>query len=70
MTRFATFRSEFVHNCSRLVADRSGATAVEYGLMVALISLGIMSTIVGVGNGLKTTLYGSIVSALQSMGNK
>jgi pilus assembly protein Flp/PilA len=48
----------------RFVADERGATAIEYGLMVALIGMTIMATIVSVGSGIKTTLYGSIVNAL------
>ena len=46
----------------RFVADERGATAIEYGLMVALIT-----TIFSMGTGIKTTLYGSIVNALASM---
>jgi Flp pilus assembly pilin Flp len=66
MRHFATFRSRLAHGFARLFADRGGATAIEYGLMVALIGLAIMSTIVGVGDGIKTTLYGGIVNALSS----
>jgi Flp pilus assembly pilin Flp len=43
-------------------------TAVEYGLMVALIGLTVFAAISAVGQGIKNTLYGQIVSALQSMG--
>jgi Flp pilus assembly pilin Flp len=53
-----------------LPADRRGATAVEYGLLAALISLVILPTIFGIGNGLNTTLYGGIVAGLQSVANK
>jgi pilus assembly protein Flp/PilA len=34
--------------------DESGATAVEYGLLVALIACVIMSTVTSLGNNLKT----------------
>lgn len=70
MTRFALSRSRLACNFCRLLADDRGTTAVEYGLMAALISLAILSVVVGMGNGIKTTLYGSIVSGLQNMGNK
>jgi pilus assembly protein Flp/PilA len=53
----------------RFALDQSGATAVEYGLMVALIGLTIFAAVSAVGQGLKNTLYGQIVTALQNMGN-
>lgn len=70
MTRLVTLRSQLGHTFGQLLADARGTTAVEYGLMAALISLAILSVVVGMGNGIKTTLYGSIVSGLQNMGNK
>jgi pilus assembly protein Flp/PilA len=57
---FLTFR--------RFAADENGATAVEYGLLAALIALTIFAAISSVGQGIKNTLYGQIVSALQNMG--
>jgi Flp pilus assembly pilin Flp len=48
--------------------DESGVTAVEYGLMVALIGLTIFAAVSAVGSGIKNTLYGQIVTALQNMG--
>jgi pilus assembly protein Flp/PilA len=52
----------------RFAADESGATAVEYGLMAALIALTIFGALSSVGQGIKNTLYGQIASALQNMG--
>ncbi|HSY56386.1 MAG TPA: Flp family type IVb pilin [Bradyrhizobium sp.] len=49
------------------MADRRGATAIEYGLMVALIGLTIIGTVSAAGQAIKDTLYGQIVSALSSM---
>jgi Flp pilus assembly pilin Flp len=51
----------------RLTLDQSGATAIEYALMVALISLTIFGAINAVGQGIRDTLYGQIVTALQNM---
>jgi pilus assembly protein Flp/PilA len=48
--------------------NRSGVTAVEYGLMAALIGLTIFGAVSAVGQGIKNTLYGQIVTALQNMG--
>jgi Flp pilus assembly pilin Flp len=52
----------------RFIVGKDGATAVEYGLMAALIALTIFGAISSVGQGIKNTLYGQIVSALQNMG--
>ncbi len=37
---------------SRFVSDESGATAIEYGLIAALISVGIIAAASTVGNNL------------------
>jgi pilus assembly protein Flp/PilA len=47
----------------RLGRDERGATAVEYGLMVALIAAAIVITVTALGgalNGLFTTVTGSL----------
>jgi Flp pilus assembly pilin Flp len=51
----------------RFRADQRAATAVEYGLMVALIGLTIFAAVSAVGSGIRDTLYGQIVTALQNM---
>jgi pilus assembly protein Flp/PilA len=40
---------------SRFVKDESGATAIEYGLIAAGISVAIIAVVQGVGSQLKTT---------------
>ena len=40
---------------SRLIADESGATAIEYGLIAALIAVAIIATVTSVGTKLQTT---------------
>jgi pilus assembly protein Flp/PilA len=52
----------------RFAHNRSGVTAVEYGLMAALIGLAIFGAVSAVGQGIRDTLYGQIVTALQNMG--
>jgi Flp pilus assembly pilin Flp len=52
-----------------LAHDAGGATAVEYGLMAALIGLTIFAAVSAVGQGIRNTLYGQIVTALQNMAN-
>jgi pilus assembly protein Flp/PilA len=39
----------------KLLHDRSGATAIEYGLIAALISVVIIAAITSVGGNLKAT---------------
>jgi pilus assembly protein Flp/PilA len=51
----------------RFVADRRGATAIEYGLMVSLIGIAIMTIVFTTGQGINDTLYGQITNALANM---
>jgi pilus assembly protein Flp/PilA len=39
----------------RCLADRSGATAIEYGLIAGLIALAIIATVTSVGTALQAT---------------
>ena len=48
---------------TRLAKDETGATAVEYGLMVSLIAVAIIGTVTILGttlSGLFTTVTGSL----------
>ncbi|QUD88041.1 Flp family type IVb pilin [Phenylobacterium montanum] len=47
----------------RFVADESGATAIEYGLIVALIAVVIITAVTTLGSKLNTS-FGSAASAL------
>ena len=47
----------------RFFKDEEGATAVEYGLLVALIAAVIIGTVVTLGGQINTA-FGKIVSAL------
>jgi pilus assembly protein Flp/PilA len=49
---------------ARFVKDESGATAIEYGLIAAGISVVIITVVQGVGANLKTT-FGSVSTALK-----
>ncbi|MBC2664123.1 Flp family type IVb pilin [Novosphingobium flavum] len=40
---------------SKLIRDEAGATAIEYGLIAALIAVAIMTTVSGLGSQLNTT---------------
>jgi pilus assembly protein Flp/PilA len=47
----------------RFVKDESGATAIEYGLIAAGISVAIIAVVQGLGTKLNTT-FSSVESAL------
>ncbi len=50
---------------SRFVNDESGATAIEYGLIAAIISVGIITVLGQVKDALNTT-FGTVESELTS----
>jgi pilus assembly protein Flp/PilA len=47
----------------KLVRNESGATAIEYGLIAALIAVAAIGAMTGVGNKLNTT-FGNVSNAL------
>jgi pilus assembly protein Flp/PilA len=49
---------------SRFLKDESGATAIEYGLIAAGISVAIIAVVNGLGTKLNTT-FGSISTQLK-----
>lgn len=42
----------------RLLSDRTGATAIEYGLIAALIAIGIIAATQDMGNQFRVTMTG------------
>jgi pilus assembly protein Flp/PilA len=50
---------------SRFAFDESGATAIEYGLIAALVSVVIIGALTAVGRSLNTT-FNSVNTALQA----
>jgi pilus assembly protein Flp/PilA len=48
----------------RFVRDQSGATAIEYGLIAAGISVAIIAVVQGLGSSLKTT-FASVSGAIK-----
>ena len=53
---------------SRFVKDESGATAIEYGLIAALIALAIMVGAGNLGNALNNK-FSDIATTLEGAGN-
>ncbi|MFJ1211623.1 Flp family type IVb pilin [Burkholderia pyrrocinia] len=46
--------SKLIQQVSRFVRDEDGVTAIEYGLIAALIAVGIIVAVTAVGSELKT----------------
>ena len=53
----------FMSKLVRFAKDESGATAIEYGLIAAGISVAIIAVVQGLGTNLKST-FGSVQTAL------
>ena len=57
-----------VRSFSKLVgrfrADQSGATAIEYGLIAAGISVAIITTVYNLGSQVKTALWDKVGNAM------
>ena len=51
----------------KLIKDEQGATAIEYGLLSALLGVALISVIQGLGNQLKSTFNNT--SSAMSVGN-
>jgi pilus assembly protein Flp/PilA len=49
----------------RFVMDESGATAIEYGLIAALIAVGIIAAARGLGSQIGTT-FNTVTSTMKS----
>jgi pilus assembly protein Flp/PilA len=47
----------------RVLRDRSGATAIEYGLIAALIAVAAVATMTTVGTNL-SSVFGSVASSM------
>lgn len=56
----------FHHSIVRFLKDESGATAIEYGLLAALIALGLTAGATTLGTGL-STLFGNIGNKLSAI---
>lgn len=52
-------------NVRSIIANEDGATAIEYGLIAALIAVAVMTTVAGLGSQLDTT-FSKTSSQLQT----
>jgi pilus assembly protein Flp/PilA len=55
--------SPFARVLGRFAADESGATAIEYGLIVSLIFLVILASVESVASG-TTSMFATLASAM------
>lgn len=58
---------ELVRLSNRFLKDRSGEMMLEYGLMAGLISVAILTTLVGIGKVLDENVFTVIASAASAV---
>ena len=56
-----------IQTVRHLLKDESGATAIEYGLIAALIAVALIATLGGVRDGLNA-MFGTITGELNGAG--
>jgi pilus assembly protein Flp/PilA len=49
---------------ARFVKDQSGATAIEYGLIAAIVGVGLIAALTSLKGGIETT-YGKVETELK-----
>jgi pilus assembly protein Flp/PilA len=49
---------------TRFVSDESGATAMEYGMIVALIGTIVIAAFTAIGETTRDNIFGAVVTAL------
>lgn len=59
-------RSLLVREVKRLCRDECGVTMVEYGLMVAFVSVAILVTFISIGETLRDDVFTPLSNAMQS----
>ena len=60
----ASFRTAFVRRAATFCADETGATAIEYAMIAAGISIAIITAVTSLGSTLNTT-FTSVSTALK-----
>ena len=63
-----TLQSFFTDTADRLKGEQKGATAVEYGLIVGLIAVGIIAAVITLGDEL-ATMFGEVNTELGKAGD-
>jgi len=64
MTRLETLCEATRRELARFSADESGATAIEYAMIAAGVSVAIVGAVSGLGSHLKTTFYDKLAALL------
>jgi pilus assembly protein Flp/PilA len=64
-SRPSTWESIMQNHIERFVKDESGATAIEYGLIAALIAVGIIAAARGLGSQISAT-FNTVTSTMSS----
>jgi len=64
MTKLKMLCGTIGREVSRFRADDNGATAIEYAMLAAGISIAIIGVVSGLGSSLKTTFYDKLAALL------
>jgi pilus assembly protein Flp/PilA len=49
----------------RFAGDKSGVTAIEYGLIAGLISIGIIASVTSIGTTISATFFGAVAAGFK-----
>ena len=64
MMRIAAICSTTARHFTRLLADESGATAIEYAMIAAGVGAAIAATVYSLGSSVKQNLYEKVSDSL------
>jgi Flp pilus assembly pilin Flp len=64
MMDVATFRADALHLATRFLADKGGATAIEYALIASAIGVAIASTVWAFGSQLRDVTYAKVYNVM------
>lgn len=67
---YSVTKQFLVHQFTRLIHDRSGATMVEYGLLVATLSIAILLTIGSIGGTVRDDVFQVISDVMLTGANE
>ncbi|MGV2978263.1 MAG: Flp family type IVb pilin [Labrenzia sp.] len=67
---YSVTKQFLVNQFTRLIHDRSGATMVEYGLLVATLSIAILLTVGSIGETVRDDVFQVISDAMLTGANE
>ena len=65
MNRIKNLPELFVHHAATLLADESGATAIEYALLAGGVAVAVATAVTNLGSTVNTMLFGKVANVMQ-----